>query len=75
MRRSSTIVSIVVHAIVVAGALMAQLVAVGPLPAVPHEPISFVGVIPVRVIDIPLPPPQHTARIGTDRGTCAPAIA
>ncbi len=75
MRRSSTIVSIVVHAIVVAGALMAQLVAVGPLPAVPHEPMSFVGVIPVRVIDIPLPPPQHAARGPASVDPTGPSVA
>ena len=64
MRRSSTVISIVVHAIVVAAACVAQLVAVGPLPPVPQEPISSVGVIPIRVVDIPLPAPQRTARGG-----------
>ena len=75
MRRSSTSVSIVVHAIVVAGAFMAQLLAVGPLPAVPHEPMSFVGVIPVRVIDIPLPPPQRAAKDAAANDPTGPSAA
>jgi periplasmic protein TonB len=75
MRRSSTIVSIVVHAIVVAAAFMTQLLAVGPLPAVPHEPMSFVGVIPIRVIDIPLPPPQRAARSDASVDPTGPAVA
>jgi protein TonB len=61
MRRSSTIVSIVVHAVVVVAALLAQVLAVGPLPAVPNQRLDFAGLIPVRVVDIPLPAPQRSA--------------
>ena len=59
MRRSFTVASIVVHAIVVATLCIAQLLAVGSLPE-PRMPLSFVGAIPIRVIDIPLPQPQRT---------------
>ncbi|MBW8866559.1 MAG: energy transducer TonB [Acidobacteria bacterium] len=60
MRRSFTVVSIVVHAFVVAAVGIAQLLAVGPLPA-PHAPLTFAGAIPIRVIDIPLPPQRRSA--------------
>jgi len=75
MRRSSTIVSIVVHAVVVAAAFMAQVLAVGPLPAVPNEPLNFVGVIPIRVVDIPLPAPQRAARGDATADPSGPAPA
>src|SRR4051812_42282788 len=60
MRRSFTVVSIVVHSFVVAAVGIAQLLAVGPLPD-PHAPLTFAGAIPVRVIDIPLPPQRRSA--------------
>ncbi len=64
MRSSFTIVSIVVHAIVVAGALFAQVLAVGPLPT-PREMLTFEGARPVRVTDIHLPnPSRHPPRGG-----------
>ena len=56
MRRSFTLVSVITHAIAIAAALVAQAVAVGPLP-VPREPISFVGTIPIVAADIRLPRP------------------
>ena len=74
MRRSSTIFSIVVHAVVVAAACIAQLLAVGPLPPVPHDPVSFAGVVPISVVDIPLPPPQRASR-GPDVDPAAVAVA
>ena len=40
MRRSFTVVSIGVHSVVIAAALLAQVVADGGLP-VPHRPILF----------------------------------
>jgi protein TonB len=58
MPRIFTIVSIVVHGVVIAGVLVAQVLAVGELPT-PRQPIAFEGAIPVRVIDIPLPPPAR----------------
>ena len=56
MRRSFTLVSVITHAIAIAAALVAQAVAIGPLP-VPREPIGFVGTIPIIITDIPLPRP------------------
>jgi protein TonB len=55
MRRSFTFVSVIVHAVVIAAALIAQVLAVGPLP-IPRAPLTFIGSMPIRVIDIPLPP-------------------
>ena len=75
MRRSSTIVSIVVHAVVVAAACITQLLAVGPLPPVPHDPLSFAGVVPIRIVDIPLPPPQRASRSGSDLDPAAVSVA
>jgi periplasmic protein TonB len=68
MRRSFTIVSIAVHAVVVGAVFVAQLLAVGALPE-PRTPLTFVGAIPIRVIEIPLPAPQRSAAAG------APATA
>ena len=55
MRRSFTFVSVIAHAVVITSALVAQVLAVGPLP-IPHTPLTFVGSMLIRVIDIPLPP-------------------
>jgi protein TonB len=60
MRRSFTIVSVVVHSLVVAAVGIAQLLAVGALPD-PRAPLTFAGAIPIRMIDVPLAPPQRTA--------------
>ena len=60
MRRSFTFVSVVAHAIVITTALIAQVLAVGPLP-IPHAPLTFVGSMPIRLVDIPLPPPAPRA--------------
>jgi periplasmic protein TonB len=60
MRRSFTVVSIVVHTLVVAAACIAQLLAVGTLPD-PHAALTFAGAMPIRVIDIPLPPRRASA--------------
>jgi protein TonB len=57
MRRSFTVVSIVVHSAAIAAVCIAQLLAVGALPD-PHAPLTFAGAIPIRVIDIPLPAPR-----------------
>ena len=59
MRRSFTLCSIVVHAIVISAALLAQVLAVGALPT-PHQPILYESarVIP---IDVQLPKPEVVA--------------
>jgi protein TonB len=58
LRRALTVCSIALHVLVVSILLVAQLLAVGPLPA-PRRPISFEEIRAVRLIDIPLPPPQR----------------
>ncbi|HTK28478.1 MAG TPA: energy transducer TonB [Vicinamibacterales bacterium] len=58
-RRAVTVVSVIVHVLVVCCAIVAQLLAVGPLP-VPHQPLSFDDVQLVRVRDIDLPPPPRS---------------
>jgi protein TonB len=60
MHRSFTVVSIVVHSLVVAAVCIAQLLAVGDLPD-PHAALTFAGAIPIRVIDIPLAPQRRSA--------------
>jgi len=55
MPRLFKICSVVVHTIVVAWIVVAELLAVGPLP-IPHAPLTFVGSMPIKVIDIPAPP-------------------
>jgi protein TonB len=59
MRRSFTIVSIGVHSVVIAAALIAQLLAVGTLPT-PHQPVLY-DVAAAMPIDIHLPPPRARA--------------
>jgi periplasmic protein TonB len=60
MPRVFTIASIVAHVVVAGGVFVAQLLAVGPLP-IPHTPITFVGAIPIAIIDPPPPPRAHAA--------------
>jgi protein TonB len=56
MRRSFTLFSIVVHAIVITAALIAQVLAVGTLPT-PHQPMLYEGVSTMP-IDVQLPRPR-----------------
>lgn len=74
MHRSFTVVSIVVHSVVVAGVCIAQLVAVGALPE-PHAPLTFAGAVPIRVIDIPLPAPRPSASAAPRSSSSAPTTA
>ena len=74
MRRSFTFVSVIVHAVVVASALVAQVLAVGPLP-IPHRPLTFVGSMPIRLIDIPLPPPAPRANTQAPSNDVSPNAA
>ena len=53
MRRVFTLCSVVVHAVVVTAALIAQVLAVGTLPT-PRRPVTFDGAQIIRVIDVPL---------------------
>jgi periplasmic protein TonB len=63
MPRMFRIVSIVVHVVVVAWVFVAQLLAVGPLP-VPRTPLTFVGAIPVAIVEPPAPPRAQTPALG-----------
>jgi periplasmic protein TonB len=74
MRRRFTIVSIVVHTIVVGALCIAQLLAIGDLPN-PRTPLTFEGAIPITVIDVPLPAPRTNAAPGpaAPSGARAPA--
>lgn len=57
MPRLFKICSVVAHTMVVTWVVVAELLAVGPLP-VPRAPITFVGAMPIKVIDVPPPPPR-----------------
>ena len=61
MRRSFTFVSVIAHVIVIAAALIGQVLAVGPLPT-PHSPLTFVGSMPIRLIEIPSAPAAPRAK-------------
>jgi protein TonB len=77
MRRSFTFVSVVAHAIVITTALIAQVLAVGPLPT-PRTPLTFVGSMPIRLVDIPLPrpaPPASTPPVPATSIYAAPLVA
>jgi periplasmic protein TonB len=62
MPRLFRICSVVVHTIVVAWVVVAELLAVGALP-VPRAPLTFVGMIPITLIDIPAPPVRRLATL------------
>ena len=59
MRRSFTLFSIVVHAIVISAALLAQVFAVGALPT-PHQPVLY-DAVSAMPIDVQLPKPRVVA--------------
>jgi periplasmic protein TonB len=76
MRRSFTLFSIVVHAIVISAALLAQVFAVGALPT-PHQPVLYESAS-VMPIDVPLPKPRVVAPASTSDPvslSAAPVIA
>jgi periplasmic protein TonB len=60
MRRGFTLVSIVVHAIVITVVFIAQVFAVGPLP-IPRVPLNFIGAVPITIVEPPAPPPAQRA--------------
>src|SRR3954470_2123114 len=78
MPRMFKTVSVIAHVVVVAGALAAELTAIGPLPA-PRHPLSFESVIPIRVIDIPKPAPSRgpasSGPASADATSVAPIVA
>jgi periplasmic protein TonB len=77
-RRIMTFASVVIHAIAIAAIVIAQLLAVGPLPP-PHRPLAFDDVTRVTVKDIDLPAPPRAPAAGASRTTvsrdAAPLVA
>jgi periplasmic protein TonB len=61
MTRVFTVFSVAVHAVVVASALVAQVLAVGPLPT-PRRPLTFENATRILLTDVHLPAPQRRAR-------------
>lgn len=61
MPRLFRICSVVAHTIVVAWFVVADLLAVGPLP-IPHAPLTFVGTLPIKLIEPPAPPPRRAGK-------------
>ena len=75
VRRGITITSIILHAAALAAITDAQLLSPGPMPA-PRTLIAFDD-IPVRVADVPPPPPRRdgSAPAATTPANLAPVIA
>jgi protein TonB len=74
MRRSFTVFSIVVHALVISAVLIAQVLAVGPLPTV-HQAVMF-DASHIMPLDIQLPaPPPRAAPAGAAGPTVSPNAA
>jgi periplasmic protein TonB len=65
MPRVFTLCSIVVHALVVAAALVAPLFAIDTLPA-PRHPVTFDGIRRITLTDVPLPTPRRHATRASD---------
>jgi len=57
MPRLFKICSVVAHTIVVAWLVVAELLAVGPLP-IPRVPLNFIGTMPITIVEPPAPPPR-----------------
>jgi protein TonB len=75
MSRVFTLCSIVVHALVIAAALIAPLFAIDTLPA-PQRPLTFDGIRRIALTDLPLPAPRgHTAKPGQNAVAMAPNAA
>src|SRR5258706_14695810 len=71
MPRIFTIVSVILHAMLVGSALVAQVLAVGPLP-IPRQPLAFARVTPIAIVEPPPPPRSSSPR--TDRLGPAPGV-
>ena len=57
-RRYITFLSALVHAAIVSTIFVTQLLSPGPLP-IPRTVLAFSDALPVRMHDIPLPPPAR----------------
>jgi protein TonB len=75
MPRVFTLCSVVVHAIVVAAALVAPLFAIDALPA-PQRPLTFEGIRRITIADVPQSNPhRHPPRAGEHSISMAPDAA
>ena len=73
-RRFVTLLSVVAHAIAIAALVVAQLLAVGPLPTV-HRPLTFDSVTTIQIKDIDLPPPPRSTPTLSSGATVSPNAA
>jgi protein TonB len=73
MRRSFTLFSIVVHAIVITAALIAQVLAVGALPT-PHQPVLY-EMSAAMPINVQMPKPRSTTTARSTSVDAAPITA
>jgi protein TonB len=73
LRRALTILSIALHALVIATVVVAQLFAIGPLPT-PRRPLAFedVRMVQLAEIELPAPPRRSTAPASTVSPDAAP---
>jgi protein TonB len=62
-RHFITLLSAFVHAAILSTIFITQLLSLGPLP-IPRTVLAFSDALPIRITDIPLPPPPR----GTSRG-------
>ena len=77
LRRALTVCSIALHAVFVSILLVAQLLAVGPLPT-PRRPMAFESIRAIPIADIDLPRPRTMPVKSTEQATsinAAPVVA
>jgi protein TonB len=74
-RRALAFVSVLVHAVVFTIIIVAELTAIGPLPALPQQPLAFEGARMVRLEDITLPPTPRRGSDMRDPAMASPANA
>ena len=75
-RRLVALGSVLFHALVLAGVVVAQLLAVGPLPT-PRQPLAFedISLVQLRDIELPAPPRPATAAVPSVSPNAAPLVA
>jgi protein TonB len=71
-RRYITLLSALVHAAIVSTVIVTQLFSTGPLP-IPRTVLAFSDAFPVRIHDIPLPPPSRGSSVPADHSTSTAA--
>jgi periplasmic protein TonB len=75
-RRYIRVLSALIHVAIVSTLIGAQLFSTGPLPT-PHTVLAFSNPLPIRIVDIPLPPPPRgSAPVAVDTSAnLAPIVA